>query len=429
MATIGGGPTVQVSLPVPTPVPTPRRQAPPQPVPRAAKPTLAPVPGGMAPPGMPEPQARAFVLPWKPAPRQMQRALPRRQLRREGEVAKYATPAGKYGTPEWNPPPHPQADPDVVANRANDPLWSYHRYQVGYSGVPIETTTDRAMGKPNGYLPVLRSQLEPQQPFIPGSFFHHRYGPLAVDHTATLPEGFALLADTQKRHLPSNDDADIILTSRLTNRNNPDHRHPGSYLDGVLSPMRRENRAVYEMMWGQNAHDLQGQPVGRRPWFNTIFTLQELENHAAPHDPYRLLASAVISGNRHALPPLVDLLKRRDNPAGWYRLWPVLARAMEQRVGDLSPEGVLRRVAAIGEHTASISNNPRDHYAISDRAREQGDLTGYAILADHMEENGLPQYAQLMRAELANVMPQFRSQPKGRSRLSRLPRRRLTPDA
>lgn len=371
--------------------------------------------------GMEDAFRRAFMA--NRRPQQMRRpteaALPRRQLRREGEPVQYASPAsGKYGTPEWNPPPHPDADPDRVANRANDPLWGYHRYQVGYSGVPIENMTDRAMGKPNGYLPVLHSQLEPQDPFIPGSFFHHRYGPLAVDHTSTLPEGFTTADHARSRWTEDRDAADLILTSRMLNRNNIDRDHPDG-MSGILSPMRQENRPRYENLWGRTG-------TGRRPWFNTVFALQELENYAAPHDPYRLLATAVLSGNRHALPPLVDLLKRRDNPAGWYRLWPTLAKAMADRVGDLPPEDVLRRVSQIGEHTAGMSRNPDEHYAISDRARHTGDLTGYAVLADHMDENGLPQYAQLLRAELANVMPQMRHPTKGRSRLSRLPRRRLT---
>jgi uncharacterized protein (TIGR02996 family) len=203
---------------------------------------------------------------------------------------------------------------------------------------------------------------------------------------------------------------------------------------GPFSPNHPDNRGYYNQLWSFHSSG------GRRPWFNSVFPLQHLIYFATPHDPYRLLAASVMSGNRHALPPLVDLLKRRDNPAGWSPIWSALAKAMEERTGDLPPDEVFRRAHAIATATEPLSADPAGHGQITEGIVRQNldagrygvapgdpgpmdnatpELTGYGALADHVEENGLPQYAQLLRAELANVLPQFRWQTKGRRRFSR----------
>jgi hypothetical protein len=85
---------------------------------------------------------------------------------------------------------------------------------------------------------------------------------------------------------------------------------------------------------------------------------------------------------------------------------------MEGRVGDLPPETVLRRVGAIARHSAKHSNDPVTHEQLAAAAVESQQPTAFAALSDHMEENGLPQYAQLIRLELANLEPGMRSKPR-----------------
>ena len=274
---------------------------------------------------------------------------------------------------------------------------------VSYGGYPIETPQDAAIeGKANGYHAVLGTQVMPS---TPGRYSHYEtcYGPGTVDHTATVPEGL----QTREQRLEAlregaNDNADEILTRNA----NLDAEGVG----GDLDAFHVANNPRYASLWGPTG--------GRRPHYDTIFPLQALIGNARPHDPYRLLAAAVRSGNRHALPALVDLLKRRDNPAGWYSGWSALAKAMDDRIGDLPVQEVNRRAAAIAKHTAKHSSDSEGHRQLMEGIAEantdkaEPDLTGYAALADHMEENGLPQYAQLLRLELANALPQFRATPK-----------------
>lgn len=290
---------------------------------------------------------------------------------------KYAM--GKHGTPDWNPTPHPEADPELVAKRDSDPLWQYHRNLRDYSGdMPKGPTWPEGPG---------------------GEMVVH---PATVDNwdkPLTLPTPPHFLTGTEAgnrwraHQMGENTDADLMLSTSgdgfgLTNLNevdNPNH----------------SNVRAQRLLW-----DFHGS--GRRPWYKTIFSLQSLRQSAAPHDLYRLLSDSLKSGNRHALPALIDLLKRRDNPAGWYKGWAALAKAMNERIGDLPLADTLRRAGAIAKFTAHHSADPDQHQALAEKAAESGDPINYAVLADHMDENGLPQYAQLMRLELAGQMPEFR---------------------
>lgn len=317
---------------------------------------------------------------------------------------------GKHGTPDWNPTPHPEADLEQVAKRDTDPLWGYHRGLIGYSGYPLETANDKGMeGSHKGYNVLLHSQSAPSTP-TEYSFNHTRYGPDSVDHTETIPPGLATLEELRYRQ--GQGDADLQLTRNA--HIDPEH-------GGELDAFHPANNPRHANLWGGNA--------GRRPWYDTLFPLQDLIHHSEPHDPYRLLAASVRSGNRHALPHLVNLLQKRDNPGGWYSGWGALARAMEERTGDLSAHEVFRRAHAIATASAKHSQDPEGHGHITNGIEEgnadrgvlpghsgdgvpEPELTGYGALADHMEENGLPQYAQLLRTELANVLPQFRKAPR-----------------
>lgn len=363
------------------------------------------------------------------------------------KVVRYA--ASKHGTPQWNPPPHPDNDAAAtVAARDSDPLWQYHRGLVSYGGHPIRDYHERMMeGKPNTHQVVLSSQIKVDLPPAEGSYIANRYGLVPPDHTAAVPVGMATEDEVGDRWRSR--DADVSLTTRRGRDDN------GGF-GGVYSPMHPNNRERYESLFGTGAR-------GRRPWFDAVFPLQDLANCAAPHDPYRLLAGSVISGNRHALPALVDLLRRRDNPAGWSPVWSALAKVMDDRHGDLRPADVHRRVAAIAEHAAKHSADPEthrqlaaaampntvgwrvettaenpfvgqrsirvyrpdgewagDHHgysgtdgdAVAEAAARHTDHTGWLALADHMEENGLPQYGQLVRLELANLEGGLRSKPR-----------------
>lgn len=300
------------------------------------------------------------------------------------QALKYA--AGKHGTPSWNPPPHPEADPDVVARRDSDPLW------MGHQGRPL---IDNGRNAGVGIAPWAVARHEQIQ-------YHHP----DPDRTTPIPTGMVRWADAVE-HYDNDADADVELTRRAPRRN---HR---PYAD--LSPLHDANLSRYTLLFGGGGPTYLGQ---RRNWWNTVFPLQDLESFAAPHDPYRLLASSVLSGNRHALPHLVDLLKRRDNPAGWYDGWAKLAKAMDERIGDLPASEVRRRGLAIGDATTKHSTDPDTHHQLLEAARGTEDWTPMLALADHMEESGLPQYAQLLQLELANVLPHLRKTPKNkRSRL------------
>lgn len=302
--------------------------------------------------------------------------------RKYAEALRYMA-VGKHGTPQWNPTPHPEADPAVVANRDSDPLWQYHRNLRDYSGnMPKSPMWPEG---PNGYSAVHKS-----------STGGHSEAP-----TLPLPIGMITHAEARQRFVDHqagvNNDADMALST------DPDGFGLTNLVESEQS--NHSNVKAQRELW--NFHG-----TGRRPWYKTLFALQDLGNFAAAHDPYRLLAHSVKSGNRHALPELVDLLQKRDNPAGWYSGWSALAKAMEERVGDLPLTDVLRRADAISQATAQHSDNPHEHHQLATAAREGGDPTGYLAMADHMQENGLPQYAQLLKSELANVIPSLRKQPR-----------------
>lgn len=325
-----------------------------------------------------------------------------------GDVAgpvKYA--AGAHGTPAFNPPPHPLADPDAVAKRDGDPLWQHHRGLLDSGGYPIVTAQDRMMeGKPKGYLVALRSQIRRDDPPQAGSYTATRHGLVMPDHTAAIPTGFITHAEWTANWQASRD---ASTPDRWLRRSpNDTHGNIDTASVGAIHRLHPANVARYDSLF----RHVQG---GRRPWFDTIFPLQDLEWYSAPHDAYGMLSAAVLSGNRHAVSPLVDALKRRDNPAGWYSGWSLLHKAMTDRIGDLPPAEVLRRVSAVADATADSG----DHAALAagaNHAAERGDFTGYAALADHMQDRGLDGYSQLMAAELANVLPHLRPQPKGRRR-------------
>lgn len=304
----------------------------------------------------------------------------------EPEPPPAPTPAPAYsakghGTPAFNPPPHPAAGDatQVVARRNTDPLWIAHRGDPGDDG-------------------VLRFAIGHFNPFVSHQVQYHNSNP---DRSIPLPAGIVYHGDAVAWHRAGEGETRPDLALARNAGGGDDHGH--------LSFLHPDNNGDYRALFG---------PGGARPWFNSVYALQNLENLAAPHDPYRLLASSVVSGNRHALPPLVDLLKRRDNPAGWSPVWGHLAKAMVERTQDLPPEDVFRRINAVAHATMPHSQDPDGHRhlgtgasAVADPLHGTGDFTGYAALADHMEEHGLGSYAQLIRAELANVMPQLRWTP------------------
>jgi hypothetical protein len=314
------------------------------------------------------------------------------------QVLKYS--AGKHGTPTWNPKPHPDADPEQVAKRDSDPLWEYHRGIRAYGGHRFADSrnpsrTKQVEGKATEHLPILGTQFMPS---TPGrySMTETEYGPDTLDLTHTVPTGF-VNREQWLEGAKGERGADRLLTQNA-------HLDPGG-VGGELDRFHAANNPRYVQLWGHQA--------GRRPWYDTIFPLQDLAEKAAPHDQYRLHAAQVLSGNRHALPPLVDLLKRRDNPAGWYSGWGHLARAMEQRTGDLPPEEVWRRSMAILKASAKHSSDPDTHEAVA-RGLDHTPHEFHQLnhFRDHMTEYGLEPYADAIRYELANVMPELRTVPR-----------------
>jgi hypothetical protein len=184
---------------------------------------------------------------------------------------------------------------------------------------------------------------------------------------------------------------------------------------GDLFTHHDDNLGRHEAIWNREPGN-----ASWRDWRASFYGLGKLKNMGAPHDPYRLLSLSILSGNRHALPHLVDLLQKRDNPVGWFSGWGKLAKAMEDRVGDLPYADTYRRAAAIALHSGQHSADPKGHHELAAAASAAGgpyhadnpDLTGFAALADHMDEHNLPQYAQLLRAELANQLPALRKTPR-----------------
>ena len=403
-------PTVTVRVPVPTPAPMTKKK-PQQPVLQKFGNTVAPAPPpqptmpGMVPQQSqdqdfaPVPFAgpRTIIFPHSPPPKK-QPVQPRRMNR----PVRYA--ADPHGTEFWNPPPHHQADPMVVARRDRDPLWNYHRGITGYGGgVPMYGE------KPAGWHAIDMTQT----------------GGWNEDATHPPPEGLVTHRHARERWggayaAPGSEPSpDQLLRAGGDARPGP--RQAFAPIDdwvrlpGDFNQQHPANRDRYNALF-----DFHG--TGRRPWYQAVFPLQELSMHSEQNDPYGLLSSAVITGNRHAVGPLVDLLKKRDNPAGWWKGWATLHKAMTDRIGDLPPQEVIRRVGAIADATGGHSESPNEHARIANSAKsaaESGDFLGYVALADHMEENGLPQYAQLVRAELANVIHGLRGEPKGRRRFSR----------
>lgn len=331
-----------------------------------------------------------------------------RKSRTKAGVKKYAAknpPVGVHGTPSFNPTPVHAID---TSYRESDPLWGYHRGLIGFNG----KKNDGTWGKPGGN-PFLRIQIE--------------------NDAADRPAGISPrhIAEGRWRQLQLDEAHHPDLELSVGGHGEHPHGIPSTYItnlgDYLRGHIRREdvdgvpdgmitNAELYT-----NLFDAHG--GGRRPWYDAIFPLQDLSHHAEPHDEYRLLANSVRSGNRHALPELVKTLRERDNPSGWWPGWSRLAKAMEERTGDLKPDHVAWRVGGIAKAVAGMSTNPDEHSAIAEHAAKAaaaGDFVPYMVLADHMDDHGIPQYANVLRTELQNVLPESRPvKPKGRRRFSR----------
>lgn len=314
----------------------------------------------------------------------------RRQYADAVEPVRYA--AGRHGTPDWNPRPHPLAHPDAVERRAADPLWMYHRGLIDYGGRPNAIDGYRTWESPNSHQVIHHSQLRP-----------HEHDPA---YAIEPPEGLHRWTDSPYQpHARGNgnkwDTADIELTDR---------GYVGDPRAAAFSPNHAANRDRYYALFGHGG--------GRRPWYNAVFPLQDLESLSHRNDPYRLLAASVMSGNRHAVGPLVDLLKRRDNPAGWSPVWAALHKAMTERIGELSEHEVRRRVGAVAS-TISRWDGGSSLAAHADAAAAHaatGDFFPYQTLTDHLRDHGHDAYADMIHHELTNVLPHLRNQPKGRRR-------------
>lgn len=350
-------------------------------------------------------------------------------LRRGKKVKKSAVkfarvPAGKHGTPSWNPG---SPSPEQVEKRATDPLWQYHRRQIGYGtqrSLTVDELQQRLVNSGEGRPRMDFYDVPSGHQVIHPSQHHTNHSNARNDP----PEGMVKLPPHLVKHAaepghwreessayytPSADEKLAASVSDLSDRPN--------------YPIAFPRSPVF---------DFHGSGVGR-PMHHAIFPLQDLVTYAAKGDSYRIWAASVLGGNRHAIPHLVALLRQRDNPAGWWGGWSDLHRRLEREQGDLQPHQVADRLRKIASATESESGDPLGHRQLSDNAHREArtydngmptrspwteadrNWSGYLQLADHMEESGLPQYAALVRSELANVVPDMQRKPRGNRRFSR----------
>lgn len=316
-------------------------------------------------------------------------------------------PEGKHWTPDWNPG---NPDAETIERRKNDPLWQYHRGlfarrdNISYiGGVPI-----------------------PHSPIMVAQYDHHLDSHGGIQGPEyTVPNRRATLQPPAcMEKYSAYYDAD---SGRAINDLSAAEKLAGGNGVGGLTldfPYTITGRGLY---------------FGNRQPHQAVFALRNLLHYATKGDPYRILAASVMGGNRHAIGPLVHLLQARDNPAGWWKGWTDLHRRMEREQGDLSPDVIARRLHNIAKATESESHDSHTHKMLADFASHQSgshyppaadesvplneqtpgkrDWTGWLVLADHMDEYGLHDYAWLIRNELMNVEPETAAKASGRRRM------------
>lgn len=314
------------------------------------------------------------------------------RMARQGSPVKFA--AGRHGTPEFNPPPEPGNDP---ASRDGDILWKYHRGLVDEQGKPRTPANER----------VARRR-------------HAIYHPTQV---ATFsPSG------VPENQPPNGIDANAPWM--LAGQGGGRDRHRLTAAEELIGQTVPAEHVLLDTARGMNWSELH--PVVRS---NLAFIqpLQQLMYHAAKGDPYRIYAAAVASGNRHAIPLLVQTLRQRDNPAGWWDGWKSLHRHLEVYNSNAAthhggPEDVYMRLMNIARATQPESGDPDGHSQLVRAAfdavkdvptTDSSHWMPWQVLADHMQDHGLDHYANLVRAELANVVPGLLAKPKGRRRFAK----------
>lgn len=340
--------------------------------------------------------------------------LPKRKSVMTQRPLQYAArvPTGTHGTPSYNPG---NPTPEQVEKRKTDPLWMYHRGLMTYAGQPISDFVS-PNEKPNGYHVIHRTQ-------ISGSW--HGFPTTVEPEGMTGDSPWADVGEDYQRGRRQRSDIHDLPPDMLLN-SNPlliDAPH-------TISVPRAP------MLSGFNNQ------VGR-PLHNAVFALQDLDNYAQKGDPYRVWAASIIGGNRHAIPHIVALLRQRDNPAGWWKGWSDLHRRMEREQGDLPPHQVADRIhkimsalASDPDHQRYITHDVRGLWDVGyahshgnhegnnqsvDPTKWGPDFHPYHIMTDAMNDAGTPEHwPALIKSELANVMSEIRSKPKGNRRFARV---------
>lgn len=353
-----------------------------------------------------------------------------RRFKKEGQVKKFAS---THGTPRFNPKPFPGND---ASQRKNDPLWKSHRTnqhfwttgQMGNTNLHVESHPHEV---------ITEDQLQP---------FKYRVGdPKHLElYQQRMPRSAAVDGNGL---LVWNPTLDKIGDGQQLNTWSPDHKLPegfGTWADSYTHDPEAPDRQL--MTLGKNSLESSNAfPYGVEQWLTSggRQALSHLVHYAKPDDPYRLLAASIAGGNKHAIPQLVRLLKIRDNPAGWWDGW----HDMYNRIGsnlnsrgfqsNLSHAETARRIARIAGATRShkdidghMAEDAHNHFlehfnnvllehTAGMKRPEDINWTPYEMFADHLEENGLGHYADLVRSELANVMEKYRPRPRGKKQFSK----------
>ncbi len=381
-----------------------------------------------------------------------------RRGKKRKRPAQYARiPAGVHGTPSFNPG---NPDPETVERRKTDPLWMYHRGLVR-----------------NPNLSMMSYGLQPYHQFL-------QPDPSHIIHSAVkAPEGIhPLFADAYTPYHENIDPFQYGGASQVRSRINHD------------TPTADLKLGAYYGNSEDTQHSI-AHPIARFGTRQNPFTpsLINLVRHAKAGDPYRVYAASILGGNRHAIPLLVQKLRERDNPAGFWKGWTDLHRRMEREQGNLAPHQVAERIGKIVEAIKSdpeharhltgdfldmaelgrhaVSPNPKiqpgqvwrdTRYGVNNRVKivsyphngnsnvvrlespDSGiqydwpihyftespqslvrepspeDFSPYYHMTDAMDEAGMePHWANLVRSELSNVMPDIQRKGKGNRRFAR----------
>lgn len=374
---------------------------------------------------------------------------------RDGEAERLArVPVGAHGTESFNPG---NPTPEMIERRKADPLWQYHRGLISRFGGPAN------------------SRYAPNEKPDPFHAIHaNQYHTQESNATSDPPEGMGPFPPFLDRTLIRQGEPRHMITS------DPRKKGAAEILQGTDLNPDVTNRAIAH----PRSHVFD--PFGSRgPTDPAIYPLHQLAHYAVKGDPYRVWSASILGGNRHAIPHLVDWLRSRDNPAGWWRGWSNLYKRMEREHGDLAPHQVADKIGKIvdalkadpeqARHLTSTfldmaeagkraakgttawtarrgtgdpasgpiwevrdhngrwilgvpqSTSPTQEEAI-DRASssERGpsglsrNFTPYYLMTDAMRDANFPQHwSDLVENYLGNVMPELRSQPRGRQRLNR----------